>query len=78
MGQKDFFSKNDPRPFGVHKKKQDEPLFSPLQAILATPTSQNALKMGHFGTKEGSTMYFLKITSRIFGCTKKWKEECVC
>ena len=36
--------------------KWNEPFLSPLQAILAPPKSQNALKMGCFGSKNGSKM----------------------
>ena len=49
-GSKMCFYDNDPRPFGV-PNKQNEPILSPLQAILATPKSQNALKMGCFHQK---------------------------
>ena len=36
--------------------KWNEPILSPLQAILAPIKSQNALKMGCFATKNGSKM----------------------
>ena len=36
--------------------KLNEPFVSPLQAILAPPKSQNALKIGCFATKNGSEM----------------------
>ena len=55
MGQKCVF----PKMILDHFKclnKRNEPLLNPLQAILATPQSQNALKMGRFGTKNQSKM----------------------
>ena len=58
--------------------KSNEPIFSPLQAILATPKSQNALKMGCFVTKNQSKMdqkcVFPKIILDYLGCTNKWNE----
>ena len=51
---------------------------SPLQAILATPQSQNSLKMGCFRTKNKSKMdqkcVFPKIPLDYLGCTNKWNE----
>ena len=77
-GSKMYFSKNDPRSFGVHKQvtnKRNEPILSPLQANLATPKSQNALKMGCFGTKNQSKMgqkcVFPKILLDYFGVHKQ-------
>ena len=58
--------------------KSNEPFLSPGQAILATPKSQNALKMGYFGTKNQSKMdqkcVFPKILLDYLGCTNKWNE----
>ena len=54
-GSKMWFSKNNPRPFGVPKQVKWARL-SPLRAILAPPKSQNALKIGCFGTQNGSKM----------------------
>ena len=58
--------------------KCNEPFLSPLQAILATPKSQNALKMGCFATKNQSKMdqkcVFPKILLDYLGCTNKWNE----
>ena len=55
MGQKRVFSQMILDHLGCTNKR-NEPIWSPLQAILATPKSQNALKMGCFGTKNGSKM----------------------
>ena len=59
--------------------KSNEPILSPLQAILATLEPQKALKMGCFGTKNQSKMdqkwVFLKIPLDDLGCTNKWNES---
>ena len=51
------------------------PFLSPLQAILATPKSQNALQMGCFVTKTGSkwvkNVFFPKMIIDHLGCTNK-------
>ena len=56
----------------------NEPILSPLQATLATPKSQNALKMGWFATKNGLKMgqknVFPKILLDYLGSTNKWNE----
>ena len=58
--------------------KWNEPLLSPVQAILPIAISQNALKMGCFGTKNQSKMDqkcgFPKILLDYLGCTNKWNE----
>ena len=58
--------------------KCNEPILRPLQAILATPKSQNALNMGWFGTKSQSKMgqknVFPKILLGHLGCANKWNE----
>ena len=55
--------------------KSNEPILSPLQAILAPPKSQNALKMGCFATKNASKMgqkgVFPKMILDHLGCTNK-------
>ena len=69
------FSKNDPRPFGV----PIEPFLSPLQAILATPESQNAftkcLENGLLWDQKsiniGSKMCFSKDTFGLLGVHKQ-------
>ena len=55
MGQKCIFPKMIPDQLGW-QNKGNEPLLSPLQAILAPLKSQNALKMGCLGTKNGSRL----------------------
>jgi hypothetical protein len=49
-----------------------------VQAILATPKSQNALKIGCFGNKNQSKMdkkcVLPKIVLDYVGCTNKWNE----
>ena len=53
----------------------NEPFLCPLQAILATPESQNALKNGMFwdkkSVKNGSKMYISKDTFGLFGVHKQ-------
>ena len=51
-GSKTRFSKNDPGPF-MMLKQVFLALLSPWRRVLAHGKSQNALKMGHFGTKMG-------------------------
>ena len=53
--------------------KWNEPFCSPLQAILATPKSQNVLKMGCFvkSIENGSKMCFSKDIFGLFGVHKQ-------
>ena len=77
MGQKCVFPKMILDHLG-RTNKWNEPILSPLQAILATPESQNALKKGCFRTKNQSKMdqkcVFPKIPLDYLGCTNKWNE----
>ena len=52
-GSKTHFSKSDPRPFGMLKQVVLAH-FEPVVTRFAHAKSQNALKMGRFGTKNGS------------------------
>ena len=75
MGQKCVFPKIILDHLGC-TNKWNEPILSPLQAIFAPPKSQNALKMGCFGTKNQSKMdqkkmCFSKNDPRPFGVHKK-------
>ena len=77
MGQKCAFPKMILDHLGC-TNKWNEPILSPLQAFLATPKSQNALKMGCFRTKNQSKMdqkcVFPKIPLDYVGCTNKWNQ----
>ena len=76
------FSKNDPRPFGVHKEVKWA-LFEPIASYFghSRPTKclelQNALKMGGFATKNESKMdqkmCFSKDIFGLFGLHKQVK-----
>ena len=74
MGQKCVFPKMILDHLGC-LNKCNEPILSPLQAILATPESQNALKKGCFGTKNQSRIdlkcVFPNILLDYLGCTNK-------
>ena len=72
-GSKICFAKNDPRPFGVAKQVKLALLHCSLQASLAPPRSQKALKMGCFWDKSGSKMSFSKNDPRPFGVVKQVK-----
>ena len=76
-GSKTRFSKNYPGPFGMLKQvflAHFEPGVA-WRRVLAHGKSQNALKMGHFGTKNGSKMgqkrVFLKVIPDHLGCSNK-------
>ena len=77
MGQKCVFPKTIVDHLGS-TNKCNEPFLSPLQAFLATPQSQNALKMGCFETKNQSKMDQKCVCPRMFldylGCKNKWNE----
>ena len=73
MKKKFFFCKFVPRPFGM-LKQAFLAHFEPV--ALAHGKSQNALKMGRFGSKDGSKMgrkrAFAKVTMDHLGCSNKW------
>ena len=72
-GQNHGFPKMIPYHLGC-TNKWNEPFLSPLQAILATPKSQNVLKKGCFGTKNQSKMdqnVFFQDTFGLFGVQKQ-------
>ena len=68
------FFKNDPGPHGM-PKQVFMTRFEPVVAVLASPKSQNALKMGCFGTNNGSKMgqncVFPKMILDHLGCLNK-------
>ena len=74
MGQKRVF----PKMIRDHLRcsnKCFEPILSPWRRVLAHGKSPNALKMGHFGTKNGSKMgqkcVFPKVIPDHLGCSNK-------
>ena len=73
-GSKTRFSKNDPGPFGMLKQVVLAH-FEPVATGFGSWSSQNALKMGHFGTKNGSKMgqkrVFPKVIPDHLGCSNK-------
>ena len=73
-GSKMLFFKNDPRPF-MMLKQVVLAHFEPVATSLPNGKFQNALKMGHFGTKNGSTMgqkrVFPKVIPDHLGCSNK-------
>ena len=66
------FLKNDPRPCATLKQVFLD-RFEPVVAHFGPPKSQNALKMGCFGTKNGSKMGLKRIFPNLIldhlGCT---------
>ena len=72
------FLKNDPRACAT-LKEVFLGRFELLVAHFGHPKSQNALKMGCFGTKYGSKMgqngIFLNLILDHLGCTNGWNEH---
>ena len=66
------FPKNDPRPCAT-LKQVFLTVLSLWWPILVLRKSQNALKMGCFGTKNGSKTHFSKSHPRPFGVHKRVK-----
>ena len=74
MGKKRVFPKMILDHLGC-SNKCFPPILSPLRRVLAPGNTQNALKMGHFRTKNGSKMgqkcVFLKVIPDHLGCSNK-------
>ena len=73
-GSKTRFSKSDPRPF-MMLKQVVLAHFEPVATGFRSWKTQNALKAGHFGTKNGSKMgqkrVFPKVIPDHLGCSNK-------
>ena len=73
-GSKTHFTKIDPGPLGM-LKQMFLAHFEPVVTCLAHGKCQSALKMGHFGTKNGSKMgekrAFPKVIQDHWGCSNK-------
>ena len=66
------FLKNDPRPCATLKQVFLH-CFELVVAHFGPPKAQNALKMGCFGTKNGSRTHFSKTHRRPFGVHQRVK-----
>ena len=75
-GSKMVFSKNDPRPFGVHKQVKSalfEPIASHFGPSKVTKCLENGLFWDQKWVKKGSKMVFSKNDPRPFGVHKQVK-----